>query len=130
MKIVGLVYARWCPHCTAMKPQWDIMKSKLRSNCRVVEIEDSDYDKQSKIEELNNDIKSDEKLQIHGYPTMFKINNGKLDYYNGTRDATSMTSFFNGPKLVSKKTRKVKSHKNKTRKSRKSNKRSNRKSKK
>ena len=61
---------------------------------------------------------------------MFKINNGKLDYYNGTRDSTSMTSFFNGPKLASKKTRKVKSHKNKTRKSRKSNKRSNRKSKK
>ena len=26
------------------------------------------------FDNLNNDIKSDEKLQIHGYPTMFKIN--------------------------------------------------------
>jgi len=122
MKIIGLVYAKWCPHCTAMKPQWDIMKSKLRPNCRVVEIEDSDYDKQTKLDNLNNDIKSDEKLQIHGYPTMFKINNGKVDYYNGSRDSTSMESFFNGPKTKSKtqkknKTKKgKKSKKNKTKK--------------
>ena len=119
MKIIGLVYAKWCPHCTAMKPQWDIMKSKLRPNCRVVEIEDSDYDKQTKLDNLNNDIKSDEKLQIHGYPTMFKINNGKVDYYNGSRDSTSMESFFNGPKQMKKsKTQK----KNKTKKGKKSKK--------
>ena len=119
MKIIGLVYAKWCPHCTAMKPQWDIMKSKLRPNCRVVEIEDSDYDKQTKLDNLNNDIKSDEKLQIHGYPTMFKINNGKVDYYNGSRDSTSMESFFNGPKQIKKsKTQK----KNKTKKGKKSKK--------
>ena len=119
MKIIGLVYAKWCPHCTAMKPQWDIMKSKLRPNCRVVEIEDSDYDKQTKLDNLNNDITSDEKLQIHGYPTMFKINNGKVDYYNGSRDLTSMESFFNGPKTKTKsKTQK----KNKTKKGKKSKK--------
>ena len=82
MKIVGLVYARWCPHCTAMKPQWDIMKSKLRSNCRVIEIEDSDYDKQSKIEELNNDIKELNEQKTYYEKEIAKdnieINNGEI----------------------------------------------------
>lgn len=119
MKIIGLVYAKWCPHCTAMKPQWDIMKSKLRPNCRVVEIEDSDYDKQTKLDNLNNDIKSDEKLQIHGYPTMFKINNGKVDYYNGSRDSTSMESFFNGPKQMKKSKKRKTPKSNKKRKAKK-----------
>lgn len=83
MKIIGLAYANWCPHCTSLKPHWDTMKQNLSSDCRVIEVEESDFNKQNKIDEINHELKGDSELQIHGYPTMFKINNGKIDYYNG-----------------------------------------------
>lgn len=94
MKIAGLVYARWCPHCHSLMPHWEQMKNKIGSNCKVVEIEDGDYDKQHKINELSDMIHGDNQLEIQGYPTLFKINNGKIDYYNGMRDVDSMSQFF------------------------------------
>ena len=94
MKVAGLVYARWCPHCHSLMPHWEQMKNKIGTNCKVVEIEDGDYDKQHKINEVNDMIHGDNQLNIHGYPTLFKVNDGKVDYYNGVRDVESMSSFF------------------------------------
>ena len=118
MKIIGLAYANWCPHCTSLKPHWDTMKQNLSSDCRVIEVEESDFNKQNKIDEINHELKGDSELQIHGYPTMFKINNGKIDYYNGERDVKSMSLFFDGSKKAKSKTQK----KNKTKKGKKSKK--------
>tara|TARA_Y100000816_G_C26106114_1_gene587937 strand:- start:2283 stop:3782 length:1500 start_codon:yes stop_codon:yes gene_type:complete len=119
MKIIGLAYANWCPHCTSLKPHWDTMKQNLSSDCRVIEVEESDFNKQNKIDEINHELKGDSELQIHGYPTMFKINNGKIDYYNGERDVKSMSLFFDGSKKTQKKNKTKKgkkSKKNKTKK--------------
>lgn len=103
MKIIGLAYANWCPHCTSLKPHWDTMKQNLSSDCRVIEVEESDFNKQNKIDEINHELKGDSELQIHGYPTMFKINNGKIDYYNGENVTLNQCLYF---LMVQKKHRK------------------------
>ena len=93
---VGLIYANWCSHCQALKPEWKNMKKGLRgTNCQYLEIEDSDHHKDRKIAHVNSRLKG-EKLSLNGYPTVFKIKNGVLEYYQGDRSASAMTQWFKG----------------------------------
>lgn len=87
---VILVYANWCPHCQSMKPQWDEMKTLLDDMVEIIEIEDADLDKDSKIQSINDNKLNGETLDVAGYPTMLKIKNGRAEYYNGNRSATDM----------------------------------------
>lgn len=90
---IVLVYADWCGHCNQMKPEWNEMKNRLGANIETIEIEDSDFDKEMKIRELEDRKLKGEKLEILGYPTMFKIQNGRADYYGGNRTADAMTEW-------------------------------------
>jgi len=90
---IVLVYADWCPHCQTMKPEWNEMKNRLGANIETIEIEDSDFDKDTKIRELEDRKLKGEHLEIFGYPTMFKIQNGRADYYGGNRTADAMTEW-------------------------------------
>lgn len=92
---IVLVYADWCPHCKTMKPEWNEMKNRLGSNIKTIEIEDSDFDKDTKIKEMQDRELNGEQLEIFGYPTMFKIHNGRADYYGGNRTADAMTEWAN-----------------------------------
>lgn len=92
--IIGLVYANWCGHCQALKPEWKKMKNKIKSSkiknkSYFVEIEDSNLEKDAKINKINTHLKG-EKLAINGYPTIFKIKGGKLEYYKGGRSSNEM----------------------------------------
>ena len=93
---VGLIYANWCGHCNALKPEWKKMKQGLRgTNCQYLEIEDADPHKDRKIAHVNSRLKGG-KLVANGYPTVFKINNGKLEYYQGERTAPALQQWFKG----------------------------------
>ena len=93
---VGLIYANWCGHCQALKPEWKNMKKELRgTDCQYLEIEDSDHHKDRKIAHVNSRLKTG-KLAIEGYPTVFRIKNGVLEYYQGTRAASAMAQWFKG----------------------------------
>jgi thiol-disulfide isomerase/thioredoxin len=99
--IIGLVYANWCGHCQLLKPEWKNMKSKLKSSKlgnkhHFVEIEDSDHKKDKKINKINTHIKNGSKLRIEGYPTIFKIKGGNLEYYKGGRNSDEMFKWFSG----------------------------------
>jgi len=88
--IIGLIFANWCGHCQRLKPEWKNMKNKIKSSktshkTHFIEIEDSDIKKDSKINKINTHLKKGPKLTVNGYPTIFKISGGNLEYYKGQR---------------------------------------------
>jgi thiol-disulfide isomerase/thioredoxin len=93
--IIGLVYANWCGHCQSLKPEWDMFKKnlkidkKLASKCGVFEVEDSDIMKDSKIKKISKKVNGGE-VHVDGFPTLFKIVGGNIEYYNGERSANSL----------------------------------------
>ena len=92
---IVLVYADWCTYCQQMKPEWNEMKNRLGANIETIEIEDSDFDKDMKIRDIEDRKLNGEQLKILGYPTMFKIQNGRADYYGGNRTVDAMTEWAN-----------------------------------
>ena len=93
---VVLIYANWCPHCQSMKPEWNEMKSRLGPMIETIEIEDSDFDKDMKMQTIENNKLNGEKIEVNGYPTMFKIQNGRPEYYGGNRTAVEMYNWVKG----------------------------------
>jgi len=97
---VGLIHANWCGHCQALKPHWDKMKNEMKISNKnkkfdFVEIEDSDHMKEQKINNINKKLKGN-KINIKGYPTIFKIKGGNLEYYEGERESNSLKNWFSG----------------------------------
>ena len=98
--VIGLIYAKWCGHCQALEPEWksmkqNILKKKSVSPHQIVEIEESDPDKDAKIEDINKTFHGG-KLQANGYPTIFKNVGGKIEYYEGGRTAVEMENWVLG----------------------------------
>jgi hypothetical protein len=97
---IGLIYANWCGHCQSLKPEWKKMKHNVmktpsykKGMYKFMEIEESDKMKDAKINKMNNYIHG-EKLAANGYPTVFKIKGGKLNYYEGDRNAHEMQKWY------------------------------------
>ena len=87
---IVLIYANWCPHCQTMKPEWNEMKNRLGMDIETIEIEDYDFDKDTKIRDIEDNKLKGEHIEIMGYQTMFKVHNGHMDYYGGSRTASEM----------------------------------------
>lgn len=91
--VAGKVYANWCGHCRDLKPEWSKMKGLLKKRkhgIQYVEIEDLQKDK--KFDEVKQ--KYGVELNASGYPTLFKIEEGKLSYYDGQRTAEQMADWY------------------------------------
>ena len=87
-----LIYANWCGHCQAMKPNWEQMKTNLLERNMyspedIIEIESAEQEQ--KLPELNNNLQG-AKIEIVGYPTMGKIEDGGFNKYEGGRDTESL----------------------------------------
>jgi thiol-disulfide isomerase/thioredoxin len=88
--IIGKIYANWCGHCQALKPEWNKMKSLIKkdANIEIVEIEENEHEKLNKLKQRFPH------LQINGYPTIFKIlPNKQIEYYTGNRLSFDMTKW-------------------------------------
>ena len=48
------------------------------------------------FENIENQKLNGEKIEVYGYPTMFKIHNGHIDYYGGNRTASEMYNWVKG----------------------------------
>jgi len=110
--VIGKIFADWCGHCVALKPEWSKMKRDIAAsmgrhlkNVRIEfrEIGDTPHNKtkgltvDGMIEQFNKRHLSNavEKLAVDGgYPTLFKLHKGKLEYYKGSRDAKSMFQWY------------------------------------
>jgi thiol-disulfide isomerase/thioredoxin len=108
--LVGKIYAKWCGHCQMLKPEWNKMKSSIRSKMNAIPnvfvrfIEIEQQQEQQKVDKVNRIYltNSNEKLALQGgYPTLFRIEDGKLQYFQGSRNAEEMESWYVGGSLPS-----------------------------
>jgi len=95
--VIGVLHANWCGHCQTLMPKWKDFKQQMMSDSKyntkyhIIDIEDSDSQKDHKMNQLNIKINDKNiKLSADGFPTIFKINNGVLEYYKGEREVDSI----------------------------------------
>jgi hypothetical protein len=140
--IVGKLYSNACIYCMMMSEEWDKMISNIvkdmklkletdkhdhlsryakyisKDGSKVVEIiEVESTNMENEADYINNNYLKHGELDTHGgVPTLFRINNGDLSYYNnGNRTAGEMGKFYYEKKNKVMKTRR-KYRKNKTKK--------------
>lgn len=88
--VIGKIYSNGCGHCQAMAQAWDKMKGKLDSNkFDVWDIEASE----EPVKRIEFKQKHNIDLVSNGYPTIFKIIDGKQIDYNGERDVDSLLTW-------------------------------------
>jgi hypothetical protein len=89
--IIGKIFSGDCIHCKNMQLSWDNLKNKLtKHNVTVIEIEASN-NQDEQINQINEKYVTDiNKLICNGYPTIFKIVNGKVSYYESERSTEKM----------------------------------------
>lgn len=97
-KALCVVHAVWCGHCQAMMEQknedgktlWELIKEKIGDKCQL-----NDYEESKNKEEIEK-LKTEKGLVVDGFPTIFKIINDKIEYYQGSRDADSIVNWVQG----------------------------------
>jgi thiol-disulfide isomerase/thioredoxin len=140
--IVGKIYADWCGHCEDLKPKWETMENDIITNYAppgyvkptneepISFVFGNNAFKIYKINEQNKDgpistinsnylVNSNQKLQASGYPTIFKICDNQLEYYQGEREPEPMKQWFissmNKPTMMGGSIKKQKNKKTKKR---------------
>ena len=94
--IVGRIHAKWCGHCKSLEPEWATMKKQFgKGKYRFVSIEQTN--EESHLDRLNKHlgiVDDDKKVKLQGgYPTIFKAQNGQVEYYNGPRMAKDIAEW-------------------------------------
>lgn len=105
---IGKIYADWCGHCKTLRPEWEKMKRFIKlnmgRNLKNVKIEFAEIGETNKTKAAGKNLQdlldefnqthlshSEEKVALHGgFPTLFKICDGRLEYYEGERRAETM----------------------------------------
>ena len=82
------IYANWCGHCIRMAPEWEQMKSLMDTRRNKPEIFEIESQELNKLEEFNNQRKTN--VTYKGFPTIVKVKNGVVSYYNGPRTSQEM----------------------------------------
>jgi thiol-disulfide isomerase/thioredoxin len=97
--VVGKIYADWCGHCKNLTPKWKIFGSvlskKFPANKKpiIYEIEETNMNDEAEgLDSLTKYLADPtEKVSVNGgYPTIFKIVDGKISYYEGPREVGPM----------------------------------------
>lgn len=94
-KVVGKIYSNGCGHCVAMENPWDDLKNSLKEKIVFKDIEASS-NMDAELKTLNETYLngSEQKVSLQqGYPTIYKIDNGKVSYYDGIRETEPMKSW-------------------------------------
>lgn len=123
-KTLCLFHASWCSHCQTLMPEWEKLCNDPKNTKRfeIVTVEDSDLDKQAKLDAFNSKIKNGNKLELNGFPTIACVSNGVLHNYTGERSAdkiadwaTHLSSSSKSKTIKGGKSRRKKTLKNRTR---------------
>lgn len=113
--IFGKIYSNMCGHCNNMLIPWNDLKLKLKKNhpgkVNIKEIENS-QNEAAQIEQINlHYVIGPTKLEQKGYPTIFKIVNGVVSYYEDERTCDKMYNWVSSSLKTSKNINKIKSMK-------------------
>ena len=134
---VGRIHADWCGHCISLNGEWKKLKNRIHHNIgrslknvsiEYHDFEDSDERKKQghyidkEMDNFNQTYLANSENTVAlqgGFPTIFRVLDDKLEYYNGERDASSlyswMTRGISGQNAGEKKTkRKITSKKRKS----------------
>jgi thiol-disulfide isomerase/thioredoxin len=91
------IWAEWCGHCKTLNEIWDIIKDQVKDkNIEFIELEDNEI-KNGALSKLNKRLNliGKNEIIIDGYPTLVKINKGKMEKYEGIRDVSSLVNWIN-----------------------------------
>ena len=109
--VIGKIWATWCKYCIDLIPIWDNMKEIVTAKSKIpiefMETESEDLYKIDKYNQTNRHKTFIDKAR--GYPTIYKIVDGKIEYYAGEREANKIAEW-----MISRK--KIKAGKTKKRK--------------
>jgi thiol-disulfide isomerase/thioredoxin len=89
--IVCKIYANWCGHCQDLKPVWAELKNVLSANKNITMIEIEESEMKEKMGTLKNICKQD--INVEGFPTIVKICNKKVEYYQGERSVEGLRAW-------------------------------------
>jgi thiol-disulfide isomerase/thioredoxin len=98
----GKIYADWCGFCVALKPEWAKVERTMMP-MRAANIESAHKD--HTIDVFNRKYNTNLPKDV-GFPTIFKLSKygGKVEIYNGDRNAKNIISWLkNKPSLEKKK---------------------------
>lgn len=99
--VIGLLHAKWCGHCQTLLPVWGVMKQNIDSKVhrhiyqepKYMEIEHANIGELDRFNNENQNYLAN-KIEYEGFPTIFKIHNGNVEYYQQDRYADPMEKWF------------------------------------
>jgi thiol-disulfide isomerase/thioredoxin len=103
--VVGKIFAHWCGHCQTLLPEWKKLIHVIDTKQKINKSSNTEYKfvdiEQSKqadgIARVNRLYLADTGHQLAiqgGFPTLFKITDGTLEYYNGPRRYLEMLRWY------------------------------------
>ena len=95
---VILSHSRWCSHCIAFKPQWDIFEKNPGKGVDTISIEADSY-KNGIVPDLYKLLSDNNQMY---YPMIILFVDGKRYLYNGERSAVALKSFVASKRKESK----------------------------
>ena len=111
--IVCKIYANWCGHCQDLKPVWAELKNVMSANKNITMIEIEESEMKEKMGALKNICKKD--IDVNGFPTIVKICNKKVEYYQGERSVEALRAWIATTKPTKPIIKTIQGGKNKTR---------------
>ena len=103
MTTVVKIYASWCIHCIMMKEEWEKLASMLKTN-KDIKVLDIEQKQKAKLKKLNKELS--EPIEINYYPTIAKIENDEIMYYNGPRTSKEIYEWVTGQEMIEEKNKK------------------------
>ena len=88
--VVGKMVMDGCPHCTNLEKPWTKLETMLGG--KAVFEDEIKSDGQNKLDDLNKKHGTDIKMAL-GFPSIFKITGGKVEYYEGERTVQKMADW-------------------------------------
>lgn len=95
--VIGKIHANWCGHCISLAPKWTILVRQLhkivpkKHNLVIADIESETMDAGLAALNATHLPDSEKKVELNGgYPTIFKIMNKTITYYEGPREVKPM----------------------------------------
>ncbi len=103
--IIGRIHAKWCGHCKTLDPKWKKMVGNIKNGVKNgkyrkyphIEDMESENISKGKLKKFNSDNKEyfgGNDVKFDGFPTLFKVEGGKIDYYGGERETNDMEKWF------------------------------------